>query len=60
MYRNEFEMSEMVSARQADVIRSCQQRAIRLSLRPRPAPSRVRRAIGQRIVSFGMALVGPL
>lgn len=60
MYRNEFEMSEMVSARQADVIRSCQQTAIRSALRPRPVPSRIRRALGHRFVSIGTSLIGPL
>lgn len=60
MYRNEFELNEMVRERQAEVSRSCQRSMIRRSTQPRPARNRVRRAIGHRFVAIGTALVGPL
>lgn len=60
MYRNEFELNEMIAARQAEVARSCQRTTVRSPHHPRPKNSRVRRAIGHRFVAIGTALVGPL
>ncbi len=60
MYRTEYEMSELVHARQAEVIRDCQRTKVRPMLKSRPASSRVRRAIGHRFVVIGTALAGPL
>ena len=60
MFRTEFELNEMIRERQAEVSRSCQRHATRLATRPQPPRNRVRRAIGQRFVAIGTALVGPL
>ena len=60
MHRNDLEMSEMVTARQADVARSRQRTTVRPPMRPRQASSRFRRAVGHRFVAIGTALVGPL
>lgn len=60
MHRNEFEMSEMVHARQADVARSTARTTVRSAPAKPPIGTRVRRAIGHRFVVIGTALVGPL
>ncbi len=60
MFRNEFELNEMIRDRQAEVSRSCRRNVSRPAARPQPARNRVRRAIGHRVVAIGTALVGPL
>lgn len=62
MFRTEYEMSEMVHARQIEVMRGCRRNAARRELRPDAVSARVRvrRAIGHRFVTIGTALVGPL
>ncbi len=60
MYRTEYEMSEMVHARQTEVMRSCQRTRVRPMPKSRPVGNRIRRAIGHRFVVIGIALVGPL
>ena len=60
MYRNEFELNEMIRERQAEVSRSAQRGLLRSATQPRPPRNRIRRAIGQRVVAIGTALVGPL
>ena len=61
MQRNEFELSEMVQARRAEIARGSRRQAAR----PAPVPPglgpvgrRFRRAIGTRFVAIGTALVG--
>lgn len=60
MHRNDLELSEMIAARQAEVARICQRTTVRPPHRPRPANTRLRRAIGHRFVALGTALIGPL
>lgn len=60
MYRTEYEMSVMVQARQAEVIRDCQRTTVRAMPKSGPIGNRVRRAIGNRFVVIGTALIGPL
>ena len=60
MQRNEFELSEMVQARRAEIVRGHRHLTARPASAPGPGPvgRRVRRAIGTRFVAIGTALVG--